>query len=62
MSIIKMLKILEWANHEYQRILITFNRQGFFNQYGVELTESVWLTAWAITVIKDAVDPVWEQV
>ena len=51
----------EWANHEYGRILITFNKAGFFNQYGVENTESVWLTAWAITVIKDAVDPVWEQ-
>jgi len=56
-----VLKILEWANHEYLRILICYDRRGFFNQYGVENTESVWLTAWAITVIKDAVDPVWEQ-
>lgn len=24
-------------------------------------TESIWLTSWAITVIKEAVDPVWEQ-
>jgi len=57
----KVLKILDWANYEYQRIIITLDKQGFFNQYGLENTESVWLTAWAITVIKDAVDPVWEQ-
>lgn len=56
-----VLKILEWANHEYLRILITYDKRGFFNQYGVDNTESLWLTAWAITVIKDAVDPVWEQ-
>jgi len=41
--------------------MITFNKDGFFTQYGAENEESVWLTAWAITVIKDAVDPVWEQ-
>lgn len=56
-----MLKTLEWINHEYQRFLITYNSEGFFDQYGNPGTESVWLTSWAITVIKDAVDPVWEQ-
>ena len=57
----KVLKVLEWANHEYLRIMITYNDQGFFDQYGNPGTESVWLTSWAITVIKDGVDPVWEQ-
>lgn len=57
----KVLKVLEWANHEYQRLMISYNNQGFFDQYGLENTESVWLTSWAITVIKDGVDPVWEQ-
>ncbi len=58
----KVLKTLDWANYEYQRILIGLdNNQKFFKQYGLDNTESVWLTAWAITVIKDAVDPVWEQ-
>ena len=56
-----VLKILEWVNYEYLRIMITFDEQGFFTQYGVPNTASVWLTSWAITVIKDGVDPVWEQ-
>ena len=56
-----VLKILEWANYEYLRMMITFDDKGFFTQYGVADTESVWLTSWAITVIRDAVDPVWEQ-
>jgi len=57
----KVLKILEWANHEYQRFLLTYDPRGFFTEYGLENTESVWMTSWAITVIRDSVDPVWEQ-
>jgi CD109 antigen len=53
--------MVDWANHEYLRFMITFYKEGYFNQYGVEHTKSVWLTAWAMTVAKDAVDPVWEQ-
>ncbi len=53
--------MLEWANHEYQRLMISYDSRGFLNQYGLDDTESVWLTSWAITVIKDGVDPVWEQ-
>jgi hypothetical protein len=56
-----VLKILEWVNHEYLRIMICYDQRGFFTQYGVPGTESVWVTSWAITVIKDGVDPVWEQ-
>ena len=54
-------KVLYWMNHEYLRILICYDNRGFFTQYGLENTESVWLTSWAITVIKDSVDPIWEQ-
>ncbi len=56
-----VLKTLEWVNHEYQRIIICYDARGFFNQYCVPDTESVWLTSWAITVIKDGVDPMWER-
>lgn len=56
-----VLKVLEWANHEYLRIMSVYDQRGFFTQYGVEDTESVWLTSWALMVLKDAVDPVWEQ-
>lgn len=56
-----VLKILEWANHEYLRILCVYDQRGFFTQYGVEGTDSIWLTSWALMTIKDAVDPVWEQ-
>ncbi len=57
----QIVKRLTTANYEYQRILICYDKQGFFNQYCVENTDSVWLTAWAITVIKDGVDPTWER-
>jgi CD109 antigen len=56
-----VLKVLEWANYEYLRIMNNYDDAGFFTQYGQPETESVWLTSWAITVIKDSVDPVWEQ-
>jgi hypothetical protein len=56
-----VLKILEWVNREYLKILTYYDQRGFFNQYGLPNTESVWLTSWAITVIKDGIDPVWEQ-
>lgn len=56
-----VLKILEWVNYEYLRILTAYDKNGFFTNFGVEPEPSVWLTAWAIAVIKDAVDPVWEQ-
>ncbi len=56
-----VLKVLEWANFEYQRILICYDERGFFTQYGVPNTQSIWLTSWAITVIKDGVDPMWER-
>jgi CD109 antigen len=56
-----VLKILEWINYEYMRILTTYNSLGYFTQYGNEGTESIWLSSWVITVLKDAVDPVWEQ-
>ena len=56
-----VLKVLEWANHEYLRIMCVYDKRGFFTQYGVDGTESVWLTSWALMVLKDSVDPVWEQ-
>jgi hypothetical protein len=57
----EVIKRLQVANYEYQRIVICYDKSGFFNQYCVENTDSVWLTAWAITVIKEAVDPTWER-
>ena len=56
-----VLKVLEWVNYEYQRILICYDERGFFTQYGVPNTQSIWLTSWAISVIKDGVDPMWER-
>jgi CD109 antigen len=56
-----VIKVLEWVNHEYQRLLCTYDERGYFTQYGVVDTESVWLTSWALFIIKDGVDPVWEQ-
>jgi hypothetical protein len=38
-----VLKVLEWANHEYQRLMISYDSGGFLNQYGLDDTESVWL-------------------
>lgn len=29
-----VIKVIEWANHEYQRIVMTFEGKGWFNQYG----------------------------
>ena len=56
-----VLKTLEWVNYEYQRILICYDKNGFFTNYCVPDTESVWLTAWSIAVIKEGVDPMWER-
>lgn len=56
-----VIKVLEWVNHEYQRALCTYDERGFFTQYGLPDTGSVWLTSWALSVFKDGVDPVWEQ-
>ncbi len=42
----KVLKVLEWANHEYQRLMISYDSGGFLNQYGLDDTESVWLELW----------------
>jgi CD109 antigen len=56
-----VLKTLEWVNYEYLRILTAYDKNGFFTNFGVEPEPSVWLTAFAVSVIKDAVDPVWEQ-
>ena len=55
------IKTLEWTNYEYLRVMTSYSKQGYFSQYGTEGTQSVWLTSWAITVIRDAVDPVWER-
>ena len=56
-----VLKILDMANLEYVRMMCVYDKRGFFTQYGVDNTESVWLTSWALMVLKDAVDPIWEQ-
>ena len=56
-----VIKVLEWVNHEYQRALCTYDKRGFFTQYGLPDTGSVWLTSWALMTIKDGVDPIWEQ-
>jgi CD109 antigen len=53
-------KVIFWLNHELQRILICYDPQGFFTNYCVPDTESVWLTSWSLIVLKDAIDPVWE--
>ena len=56
-----VLKIIDWINYEYQRIMICYDENGFFTQYCLPDTESVWLTAWTIAVLKDGVDPMWER-
>ena len=53
-------KVLFWVNFELQRIMICYDQQGFFTNYCVPDTESVWLTSWSLIVLKDAIDPVWE--
>ena len=55
-----MLRIIDWLNFEYQRIMICYVDKGFFNQYCVDDTDSTWLTSWALIVLKDGIDPIWE--
>jgi hypothetical protein len=57
----QVVKYLETAQYEYQRILDCYDKDGFFTQYCAEETDSVWATAWAITVLKDGIDPSWER-
>jgi CD109 antigen len=54
-------KIINMLIYEMLRIQCNYETDGYFSEYGIPGTESIWLTSWAITVIKDGMDPQWER-
>lgn len=65
----KLLQILVHANMEYLRFMAMYVndhpsepwRKGSFSQYGFKNETSVWLTAWTLMTLADAVYPEWEE-
>ena len=63
------MKVLTFANMEYQRFMAMYTgdnpdepwRKGSFSQFGFTNESSVFLTAWALMTMKDAVYPEWEE-
>ena len=54
-------KIINMLIYEMLRMQCNYEADGYFTEYGIPGTESIWLTSWAITVIKDGMDPQWER-
>jgi hypothetical protein len=54
-------KIISMLIYEMLRIQCNYESDGYFSEYGIPGTESIWLTSWAVTVIKDGMDPQWER-
>ncbi|CAF3428015.1 unnamed protein product [Rotaria sp. Silwood1] len=65
----KLLTVLNYANMEYQRFMAMYVdadhdqpwRKGSFSQFGFSNETSVWLTAWVLMTLSDAVYPEWEE-
>lgn len=63
------MKVLTFANMEYQRFMAMYVeddpdepwRKGSFSQFGFANESSVFLTAWSLMTLKDAVYPEWEE-
>ena len=65
----KLMKVLTFANMEYQRFMAMYVdytadepwRKGSFSQFGFDNESSVFLTAWSLMTLRDAVYPEWEE-
>ncbi|CAF5191412.1 unnamed protein product, partial [Rotaria magnacalcarata] len=65
----KLLTVLTYANMEYQRFMAMYIdgdsnepwRKGSFSQFGFSNETSVWITAWILMTLSDAVYPEWEE-
>jgi hypothetical protein len=66
----KLLQVIVYANMEYQRFMAmyidasadeTLRRLGSFSQFGFANESSVWLTAWTLMTLHDAIYPEWEE-
>ncbi|CAF1113861.1 unnamed protein product [Adineta steineri] len=65
----KLLQVLIYANMEYLRFMAMYVnsypdepwREGSFSQFGFNNETSVWMTAWTLMTLRDAVYPEWEE-
>ncbi|CAF4289678.1 unnamed protein product, partial [Adineta steineri] len=65
----KLLQVLIYANMEYLRFMAMYVnsypdepwREGSFSQFGFSNETSVWMTAWTLMTLRDAVYPEWEE-
>ena len=66
----KLLQVLVYANMEYMRFMAMYVgseyveqpwRKGSFSQFGFPNETSVWITAWTLMTLRDAVYPEWEE-
>lgn len=65
----KLLQVITYANMEYLRFMAMYIgddapdpiHKGSFSQFGFNNESSVWLTAWALVTLHDAIYPEWEE-